>query len=51
MTVKVRITLDVDDDYADPNHEMGVTSEGYERIIDSLRWLGDDINVELAGES
>lgn len=51
MTVKVRITLDVADEYADPDHEMGVTREAYERIIDMLRWLGDDIDVELAGES
>lgn len=47
---KVRITLDVDDEYADPDHEMGITNEAYEELLRKLSWLGDDIEVELAGD-
>lgn len=36
---KVRIEIEVDDEYADPAHEMGVTNEGYERIVDALMFL------------
>lgn len=46
--MKVRITIDIDDQYADPAHPMGVTDEGYTRIVDTLSWLGDDVDVERA---
>jgi hypothetical protein len=43
--MKIRITMDVADEYADPGHEMGVTTEGYEEIIDALAAYGDDIDI------
>jgi hypothetical protein len=45
---KIVITMEVDDDYADPDHEMGVTNEGYEEIIRRLSAVGYDIDVERA---
>jgi hypothetical protein len=42
---KVIIEMDIEDEYADPGHEMGVTSEGYEAIIEALIGIGDDIQV------
>lgn len=46
--MKVQITMDVDSEWADPDHQMGVTSEAYERIIDALNAFGDDIDIEKA---
>lgn len=48
MSQKVIITMEVDDDYADPDHEMGVTNEGYELLLRKLGSLGDDIEVRRA---
>lgn len=44
--MKVRITMEVADDIADPNHSMGVTNEGYERIVEALIPYGDDIDIK-----
>jgi hypothetical protein len=44
--VKIIITLNLDDSYADPGHDMGVTEEGYMGISDALEPFGD--NVEIA---
>jgi hypothetical protein len=44
--VKITITMDVDDEYADPGHEMGVTEEGYVLIVNRLSSVGDDIDVK-----
>jgi hypothetical protein len=46
--MKIIITMDVDDEYADSTHEMGVTSEGYEAIMHALMGIGDDIDVTKA---
>jgi hypothetical protein len=43
--MKVRITMDIDPDYADPDHAMGVTEEGYETICDLLGQVGENIDV------
>lgn len=43
--MRIIITMDLDDDYADPHHEMGVTEEGYEEIIDAIGHLGTDIAI------
>ena len=43
--MKIMITMNVDPEYADPDHDMGVTEEGYNQINDRLADLGDDINV------
>lgn len=44
--MKITITGDVDDDYADPDHEMGVTNEGYEAILGGLSGILDDIDIK-----
>lgn len=44
--MKVRITMDIDPEWADSGHRMGVTSDGYERIVDALNAFGDDIDIE-----
>lgn len=46
--MKILITLNLDDDYADPAHSMGVTEEGYNKISEALAELGGDIEVERA---
>jgi hypothetical protein len=47
--MKIRIVMDIDDSYADPGHDMGVTEEGYLGITDALADYGD--NVEIGRES
>ena len=46
--MKIIITMNVDPDYADPEHPMGVTEQGYDRITEALAELGTDIEVEQA---
>lgn len=46
--MKIQITFDIDDELADPEHEMGVTDEGYEAIIDALGELGRDFQIRKA---
>ena len=43
--MKIYITMEIDNVYADPGHEMGVTDDGYMRIVNALMGLGDDIDV------
>lgn len=43
--MKIHITMDVDEEYADPDHEFGVTEEAYVDIISALSAFGDDIEV------
>jgi hypothetical protein len=42
---RIKITMDVDIDWADSGHSTGVTNEGYERIIDALNAFGEDIDI------
>ena len=46
--MKILITMDVDAEYADPGHKMGVTEQGYELISAALDPLGTDIDVSAA---
>jgi hypothetical protein len=43
--MKIRITMEIADDYADPSHEMGVTEKGYEEIVDALMSYGEDVEI------
>lgn len=43
--MRICITMDIDPEYADAGHEMGVTEEGYDAICDRLGYLGSDISV------
>jgi hypothetical protein len=44
MKIQVTFELDEDDESADPNHEMGVTTACYEWLIHSIP--GYDVEVE-----
>ena len=44
MKIQVTFELDEDDEYADPDHELGLTSKGYEYILAKIP--GYDIEVE-----
>jgi hypothetical protein len=46
--MKIAITMNLDEGYADPDHSTGVTVEGYNKINDALAELGTDIEVERA---
>lgn len=46
--MKITITLDLDPVYADPDHPMGVTEEGYNQLSDALSAFGTDIEVQQA---
>ncbi|HEX4715288.1 MAG TPA: hypothetical protein VH164_10205 [Ktedonobacteraceae bacterium] len=43
---KIRITMEVDEEIADPNHEMGITEQGYLQISDALTDFGQDIDIQ-----
>lgn len=42
---RVVITMEIDEEYADPDHEMGVTEEGYTALVRALAGFGDDVEV------
>lgn len=48
MSVKIQITMDVDGDYADPGHKMGVSEAGYDAITGALAEFGENIDVQAA---
>jgi hypothetical protein len=37
--------MDIADEYADPDHDMGITEEAYEQITDALMGFGDDVDI------
>lgn len=43
--VNIVITMDVDPQYADAGHAMGITEEGYDLLCEALAELGSDIAV------
>ena len=45
---KIVITMDVDSEYADPGHPMGLTAAGYEAIAGVLAVFGDNIDINAA---
>lgn len=46
--MKIQITIDLDDDYADPDHESGVTAEADEELMEALMAFGTDIQITKA---
>lgn len=46
--MKISITMDLDDDYAEPDHPMGITEEGHIALQDALMGFGSDIQVTRA---
>jgi len=49
--MKIRITMEIADEYADPDHDMGVSEEGYNAICEALGDLGSDVDVRRDDES
>lgn len=39
--MKIQITIEINDDIADPDHEMGVTDEGHLALNEALAPYGD----------
>lgn len=53
--MRIAIYLEVEDDskYADPEHEMGITSEAFDRLTEypaPLGWLGEVQDVKKEAE-
>jgi len=46
--MKISITMDLDDELADPGHSMGITEEAHERLQEALGEFGTDIIVNRA---
>lgn len=44
--MKVRITLDLDPEWVDESHPMGITEAGYLRLSSVLAEFGTDVDVE-----
>ena len=48
MAQKITITMVLDPEYADPDHPMGITEAGHDRLMDVLCEFGSDIEVRAA---
>lgn len=46
---KISITMDVYDEIADPDHETGLTEEGYDILMEKLTPYGDDVDIQRFG--
>jgi hypothetical protein len=44
MKIQVTFEIDEDDDYADPEHEMGLTEAGYEHLVRVIP--GYDVDIK-----
>lgn len=49
MAVKITITMDLDDGYAEPDHKMGISEAGFTALLDALDRFGTNIDVAKAG--
>lgn len=49
--MKIIITMDVDGEWADLTHPMGITEEGFLAITGALDHLGTDISVRVGDEA
>jgi hypothetical protein len=47
--MKIRITMEVDEEYADSDHAVGITEEAYLGISEALSDYGMDIDIEKVG--
>lgn len=44
--MKIKIVMEVEDEFADPEHDTGLTNAGWELMFRGLSHLGYDIEVE-----
>jgi hypothetical protein len=49
MTTMVRIVVEVAPEYEDPEHESGVTEEGFELIHEALSGIAETIDIRRSG--
>jgi hypothetical protein len=49
--MKLRIEMDVYEDYADPTHIVGLTEYGFERMFQALLPFGADIQFSRAWDT
>lgn len=47
---RITITIDIDDEYADPAHDMGVTNDAYDMLLAMLAPYGDDITFKAGDD-
>lgn len=40
MATKIQLTIEVDDEYADPEHPSGLTEAGFEALSDAIVSIG-----------
>lgn len=43
---QIVITMTIGPEYADPDHPMGVTEDGYNELCERLGAMGTDIDVQ-----
>jgi hypothetical protein len=43
--VRICIRIDIDSEYEDPDHPMGVTEDGYNAIGERLCDIGENIDI------
>lgn len=48
--MKIVITMDLEEEHADPGHPMGVREESYLAISDALMEFGSDVDIRRAEE-
>jgi hypothetical protein len=46
--MKIKITMDVPEEYADRDHPTGLKNDAYEALMDALMDHGDDVTIEAA---
>lgn len=43
--MKIKITLELDEDHADPQDSTGLSEQSYEALVDALNSFGEDIEI------
>jgi hypothetical protein len=46
--MRIEITLEVDPEDADPSDSTGLTESAFNRFMDALSGLGDDVKIQKA---
>lgn len=45
---RITVTIEVEDEYFDSEHETGLTNEGYEALVDAVGSVGSVQDVQRA---
>ena len=46
--MKIQITLDVDDEIADPADDTGLTEEGHDEVFEAVAQFGSNVEIKRA---